>query len=105
MKINGTLLKTENFNPRAGGGYVEYCTEGYLRGHRICVGRFKYKSNTMANKRKMIKFLVDNKFTVEELQSPIYWDLMRVRGWMPNLTTPGMIAEAESRISIFFQAA
>ena len=96
-----TKLKKENFNPRAGGGYVEYCTEGYLCGHRIAVGRFKYKSNTMANKRQLINFLIGNDFTVEEISSPIYRDLMRVRGWMSHMMTPGMLAESQANIDAY----
>ena len=95
-----TKLLKENFNLRAGGGYVEYCTEGYLAGKRYAVGRFKYKSNTVSNKRKLVNFLLNNGFTVEEISSPRYWDLMTVRGWMKGEYTrmPGELEEAQARI-------
>jgi hypothetical protein len=74
-------LNVNNFNPRAGGGYVEYCVDGYLSGKRLAVGRFKYKGNTMANKKRLMWFLITKGFTVAEISGPNYWDLMKERGW------------------------
>ena len=77
-----TAINIDNFNPRAGGGYIEYCLEGYLAGKRVAIGRFKYKSNTMPNKKRMIWFIIAKGFTVEEITGPNYWNLMEERGWI-----------------------
>ena len=72
------LLKRKNFNLKAGAGFVEYCTDGYLKGHRIPVCRFKQQS---ALKRKFVSFLIKHQFTVEDIRSEHYWEKVQAKGW------------------------
>jgi len=78
-----TKFKREQFNTRAGGGYIEYCIDGYLAGKRFAVGRFKYRyKGRSADMKRLIQFIMDNMF-VEEFTNGtvIVWDLMKQRGW------------------------
>ena len=55
-----TVMIKENFN--FSGGYLEYCEDGYLRGKRHFIARFKYGRKPW---KTWVKFLCAN-FTLEE---------------------------------------
>ena len=76
MNESNVMLTLANFNFRAGGGYVEYCTEGPLAGHRYAVCRINGKGAS-ARRRAFAKFLILHNFSLADIKSPKYWDKVR----------------------------